>query len=106
MLDNSEKEMRKYYAKIFRELLDEKDITQKYMSDLTGIPSKRLNKFLHAIAFPRWDEFVIIADFFGCDAQRMWDDVFAYGFERIKYDGSNDIAKEIHTYYKEKLCEN
>lgn len=105
MLHKSEKEERKYYAKIFRELLDEKDITQKYMSDLIGIPSKRLNKFLHATAFPHWDEFVVIAEFFGRDPQQMWDEVFDYGLRHTEYDNSNAIAREIRAYYKENLCE-
>lgn len=64
---------REAFAKIFRELLEKEDITQKYFSDLSGVNIHHVYSYSNGKYFPNLDDFNKIAEYFGYSFNELYD---------------------------------
>lgn len=66
------------------EKFKEKDITQKYLSDLSGVPASRIYNYLHARVFPRGDDIEKIAEVLDTTSD------YLFGFDEYCYNGRKE----------------
>lgn len=74
-----DKNDRRRASEFLMKYFKEKDITQKYLSDLTGIPYYNIQHYLHGEVFPSYEATLKMGEILGFTVEEF--DEYAYEIE-------------------------